>query len=491
MKIKTLAVSIGAIATGAALFLLGQVTAGSGTADIVPHEAHAEEARQYTCGMHPFIIENQPGDCPICGMKLTPLKTAAAPAGGDRAVKYWVAPMDPSYISDKPGKSPMGMDLVPVYEGESVVGQIINIDPATRQNMGVRTEKAKRRDLGRAIRTVGVVSYEEPRQYSVNSKIEGWIERLHVNQTGGFVKKGAPMLEIYSPALVAAQEEYLLAVAGLRTLGDSPAPDVADGAGRLVASAKKRLAYWDISDEQIEKIEAKGEADKTLTLYAPYDGVVTAKMVREGMFVTAGMELFTIADISTVWVYADIYEYELPRVARGQAVTIELPYREGETMRGVIDTVYPYVEPATRTVKARVSLDNRDYALKPDMYVNVRIQAEARRGVLAIPAEAVINSGETKTVFVERGEGRFEPRLVKTGLQSGDGYVEIIQGVLEGEAVVTSAQFMLDSESALRTAIRKMLEPKEPEKGADSGIEDLFAEKKEAAAAAGGPEALF
>lgn len=491
MRLKKTFTILGIFLAGAALFHLGRISAGTPGAGLGGREAHAEEQhQQYTCGMHPFIIEDKPGDCPICGMKLTPLKKSGASGpktSGERKIKYWVAPMDPSYIRDKPGKSPMGMDLVPVYEDQAVVGQLITIDPATRQNMGVRTERAQRRDLHRVINTVGLVSYEEPRQYSVNSKIEGWIEKLYVNETGGKVAKGDPMLAIYSPALVAAQEEYLLAVAGLKTLGASPAPDVAAGAKRLVESARKRLAYWDISAAQIKALEKRGSAEKTLTLYAPYNGIVTSKKVREGMFVKTGMELYKIADISRVWIYADIYESELPWVKTGQRAAIELPYHHGAPLTGVIDTIYPYVEAKTRTVKARIAIDNRDEFLKPDMYVNVRIESQPRRGVLAIPAEAVINSGQRRTVFVEREKGRFEPRVIKTGLQGGDGYIEIKQGVLEGEQVVTSAQFMLDSESTLRAAIAKMLDPKKDE---GSEADDLFDDGKPAPQD-DDPEALF
>ncbi len=458
----------------------------------VPASAAEASGQKYTCGMHPFIITDEPGLCPICNMELTPLKTegesSAGKPAGERKIKYWVAPMDPTYIRDEPGKSPMGMDLVPVYEDQAASGSIITIDPVTSQNMGVRTAQVARKDLSRTIRTVGLIGYEEPKQFSVNSKIDGWVERLHINETGQFVKKGAPLLEIYSPALVSAQEEFLLALNNSRSLAESPFPEIAEGAKRLLEASRRRLKLWDISDRQVARLEKTGEVTKSLTLYAPYDGVVTQKMVREGQFIKAGMELLMLSDISKVWVYADIYEYEMPWVKVGQKAKIILPYVGSQTIESSVSYIYPFVEPKTRTVKARFDIRNPDFALKPDMYVNVRLASEPVKNALTVPAEAVLHSGERNTVFVALGNGKFEPREVKTGLQSEAGDVEIVQGLLDGEQVVTSAQFMLDSESKLREAIQKMLEPntqsgkarvgQEMKKnGADAG--DLFNDARE------------
>ncbi len=443
-------------------------------------------AQKYTCGMHPMIIVDEPGLCPICNMDLTPLKTgtagASAKPAAERRVKYWVAPMDPTYIRDEPGKSPMGMDLVPVYEDEAPGGAVISIDPVTSQNMGVRTARVELGDLSRVIRTVGLVGYEEPKQYSVNSKIGGWIEKLYVAQTGQHVQKNQPLLEIYSPELVSAQEEYLLALSNSAALKASPFPEIAGGAARLLEASRQRLKFWDISERQIRQLEKTGKARKTLTLYAPYGGVVTMKMVTEGMYAKPGVDLLQLSDISQVWVYADIYEYELPWVKEGQPAQVELPFGARRIIEGKISTLYPYVEAKTRTVKARIDLQNPDFELRPDMYVNVKIAAETVRSVLTIPVEAVLNSGTRQTVFVALGEGKFEPRLVKTGLQNQDGRIEIRQGLLEGEQVVTSAQFMLDSESKLREAIQKMLEPKKDEHAghamgaAEEDLDDLFGE---------------
>jgi len=451
-----------------------------------PASAHAEIQR-YTCGMHPFIIQDAPGTCPICGMALTPLKEGTAGAAekpqGERKIKYWVAPMDPTYIRDEPGKSPMGMDLVPVYEDEAPAGAVIAIDPVVQQNMGVRTALVEKRTLSRTIRTVGLVGYDEPRIYSVNAKVDGWIERLHVDQSGQLVKRGEPLLELYSPRLVSAQEEYLLALRNRASLKESAFPQIAEGAERLLESSRKRLKYFDISDRQIAELEKTGKVRKTLTLYAPAKGVVTMKAALDGQFIKAGMELFKLSDISKVWVYADIYEYELPWVKIGQEAEVRLPFAGGETRTAKISYLYPYVEPKTRTVKARLEFANPDFELMPDMYVNVRIRGSEVVDVLSVPAEAVINSGEKKIAFVALGDGRFEPRQVKVGLQDEEGYVQIAQGLLEGERVVTSAQFMFDSESKLREAIQKMLEPKKTPsvKAEKESLDDLFGDEEKGA----------
>lgn len=444
-------------------------------------DSHAAE--QYTCGMHPMIIVDEPGSCPICGMDLTPMKadTMGSSTSVERKIKYWQAPMDPTYIRDEPGKSPMGMDLVPVYEDQATGGSIISIDPTTIQNMGVRTAAVIRSDLSRTVRTVGLVGYEEPNQYVVNAKIAGWVEKLYVDETGQHVKKGQRLLEIYSPDLVTAQQELLLARNNYNSLKDSSFPQIAESARRLLESSRKRLQFWDVSKKQISRLEKSGQVRKTVTLYAPYSGIVTTKLVNEGMYVKPGITLLNLADLSTVWVMAEIYEYQLPWVKTGQRVEVELPYGHDQKFEAHIDYLYPYVEPKTRTVKARIKIDNADFELRPDMYVNVYLRGEQVKDALVIPQEAVLRSGEKQTVFIALSGGRFEPRLVQTGLQGEDGNIEVLQGLFEGEQVVTSSQFMLDSESKLREAIQKMLNPVRavsPDKGSANNTEDLFADEK-------------
>lgn len=459
-------------------WLLGQHPVGEPSAGVATeatehdHAEHADdEALQYTCGMHPWVILDEPGICPICQMDLTPMSTAPQP--GEKKIKHWAAPMDPTYIRDEPGKSPMGMDLVPVYEDGSSASAI-SIDPVTAQNMGVRIAAVEQRNLVKSIRTVGLVGFEEPTQYSVSAKTDGWIERLHINETGTSVRKHQPLLDIYSPELVAAQEEYLLALENRDSLADSPYPEIREGAERMLQASKRRLKLWDISNHQIARLKQTRQVRKTLTLFAPYAGVVTHKNATEGLFVKSGMELFQIADLRQVWVHADIYESELELVKTGQVADIILPFVDGKTVQGTVSLIYPYVEPQTRTVKARIDLDNPDLELKPEMYVNVRLKTEPARDVMAIPAEAVLNSGEVQSVFVSLGEGKFEPRQVQTGLYSDDGYVEIRKGLNADEQVVISAQFMLDSESQLQEVIRKMMAVDNPDDAGKENLEELF-----------------
>ncbi|WP_052464820.1 efflux RND transporter periplasmic adaptor subunit [Geoalkalibacter subterraneus] len=478
------ALSLLFVASGATWYVLQCVTQMGWESFTGPAHVHAQQ--QWTCGMHPMIVTDEPGQCPICGMDLTPIKEdkggSKARADGERKIKYWVAPMDPTYIRDEPGKSPMGMDLVPVYEDEAASGSIISVAPEVRQSMGVRTSLVERRDLHRTIRTVGLVDYDEPQRYSVNAKIDGWIERLYVDQTGQEVKKGQPLLELYSPKLVSAQEEYLLALRNRDALKDSSFSQISEGAERLLQSSRKRLQYFDISDRQIAELEKSGRVRKTMTLYSPYQGVVTMKIATDGQFIKSGTELFKISDLSSVWVMADIYAYELPWVEVGQQAEIILPYVGDKTRQAEISFIYPYVESKTRTIKARLEIANPDFELKPEMYVNVRIKGNVVEDALAIPSEAVINSGEKQTVFVDLGDGEFEPRQVKIGLQDDEGYVQITQGLLDGERVVTSAQFLFDSESRLREATKKLRRPAaepepEPEPEHDHNgddMEDLF-----------------
>jgi Cu(I)/Ag(I) efflux system membrane fusion protein/cobalt-zinc-cadmium efflux system membrane fusion protein len=445
------------------------------------HEDHAghadgttDAATQWTCGMHPFIIRDEPGICPICNMELTPLKPGTGGQGsGERQVKHWVSPMDPTYIREAPGQDYMGHDLVPVYEGGADGG--IAVDPVIRQSMGVRTAAVELRDLRRPLRTVGLVAVDETRQLVVTSKIEGWIERLYVNQSGQAVKSGQPLLEIFSPDLVAAQQEYLLALASSRRLAQSPLPEVADGGRRLLDAARSRLRYWDISQAQIDRLEQTGEVRRTLTLHSPGSGVVTMKQAVQGMRVMAGEELLQIADLSRVWVNAELYEQDLPWVQVGQQARVELPYAPGKALTGKVDFLYPYLDGETRTVKARIVFSNPDAQLKPDMYANVTIDTAEIKGALTVPEDAVLRSGTGALVFVALGDGKFEPRPVELGVSGGDGFVQIRSGLRVGEDVVTSAQFMLDSESRLREAIRKMMEPPAPaDAGKQDKLDDLF-----------------
>lgn len=426
-------------------------------------EGQAAAGQQlYSCGMHPDIIRDEPGNCPICGMKLTfitGVSTEAAKPQGERKVKYWRAPMDPTYISDKPGKSPMGMDLVPVYEDEIAEGAI-SIDPVTVQNMGLRTALVKTGKLIRTIRTVGHVDYDEENLYTINAKVGGWIEKLHVNATGETVKKGEPLLEIYSPDLVTTQEEYLAALRSYSELKDSPYQDARQGALDLLNSTRKRLQYWDIDEAQIQSLEKSGEIKKTLTLHSPANGVVLHKNAVEGAHVKPGSDLFRIADLSTVWVLAHVYESDLPYIRLGQEAEMDLPYFPGESFAGKVTYIYPYLDQKTRDVKLRLQFPNPGYRLKLEMYANVVIQSELAGERILIPEESVIHSGKREIVFVDMGEGKYAPREITTGPSGEGNVVEVTKGLFPGEMIVASGQFMLDSESKTQEAIQKMIKAK-------------------------------
>jgi len=378
-----------------------------------------------------------------------------------KKIKYWAAPMDPKYIRNEPGKSPMGMDLVPVYaeDGEDKEpASTIRIDPVTIQNMGVRLGRVKRKPLSKYIRTFGNITYDERLIYTVNTKFNGWIEKLYVNFIGETVKKGQPLFEIYSPELVTAQEEYLLALQQKRDLKDSSYARIREGAQRLLKASHTRLRYWDLSERQIKTIENTGNVKKTLTIYSPTRGVVIKKNAFQGHYVIAGQHQYEIADLSKVWVDVDIYEYEFPWVRKGMPAKMELSYIPGKVFNGNVLFVYPFLTAKTRTARLRLEFPNVDYQLMPDMYANVTLESAIVGDSLVIPQEAVIDSGVRKVVFVALGKGKFQPREVKLGLEGNDNEFQVLEGLQENEEIVISAQFMLDSESRLREAIQKMLE---------------------------------
>jgi len=400
--------------------------------NIGPAAVFAEEPR-YTCGMHPMIVVDEPGLCPICQMDLTPLKEGT----GDQD------------------------------------GQVIIVDPATSQKMGIRTAVATSMPLIHTIHTVGLVAYEEPGQHAVNTKISGWVEELMVNQSGQPVTKGQPLLSLYSPELVASQNELLIAVKNLKEIESKNLSDVKQDARDLLSAARRRLELWDISKSQIERLESSGHVQRALTLFSPTDGVVSKKLVRKGEYVKAGAELMEISNIDKVWVYADIYEDELPWVKVGQSAEVKFPF-SSKPLPGVVSYFYPYLDPSSRTVKARIELENSGQILKPDMYADVTIHSKPSSSVVTVPVEAVLFSGLKERVFLALGEGKFEPRQVVTGLQDENGNIEIVSGLVAGDRVVTSAQFLLDSESKLREALQKMLNPEKPTSSEEEELEDLF-----------------
>jgi RND family efflux transporter MFP subunit len=399
-----------------------------------------------------------------------PVRPGACPDGAEPL--FWKAPMDPTFIRQSPGKSPMGMDLVPecpaAHKPASAPG-VVSIDPTISQQLGIRTAVAERRAMHREIRAVGVVALDEERIVHVHTKVQGWVEKLSVHFVGQIVERGEPLLEIYSPDLVATSEELLLALRYRDETRDSPFEDVSRGGEQMFEAARQRLRLWDIPDAEIQRLVETGEVRKTLRLHAPTSGAVTELGVRHGMEVTPRHNLYTIADLSALWVLADIYEFELPWVELGQAGTFELTFLPGEQFTGRVTYISPFLDPKTRTAQVRLELANEDGRLKPAMFGTVALQTRPRPDAIAVPTEAVIRSGTRSVIFVERGEGHFEPREVELGINPGDGWREVTRGIAEGESVVVSGQFLIDSESRLREAMRKFLPPDGDESRATEG----------------------
>jgi len=319
-----------------------------------------------------------------------------------------------------------------------------------QQLIGVRFGEVAVRELTQVIRTVGKVDYDERKVAHVHTKVGGWIEEIFVNFTGQLVEKGQPLFSLYSPDLVSTQEEYLLALKAKRYIQEAPYKEISDTADALLHATRRRLLLWDITEAQIRELERTGRPRKTLTIHSPIRGYVTHKQALEGKYVNPGEPLYTIADLSTVWIYADIYEYELPFVKPGQRAVVTLSYYPGETFTGKVSYVYPYLEPGTRTVKARLEFPNPGWKLKPEMYANVEIRVPMGKK-LAIPEEAVLDTGIRQVAFVDLGNGHFQPRELRLGPKVGEYYV-VLEGVRAGERVVTSANFLIDSESKLKSA---------------------------------------
>jgi len=430
---------------------------------------HGDEQGLWTCGMHPQVIEEAPGQCPICGMNLVPLRdegsggAAAAKPSAEREILFYRNPMDPTITSPVPRKDDMGMDYVPVYADEAqsaaADGAVVTINPAVQQNMNVVTERVTRRDISHRIRTVGYLDYDQEKMVSVTTKYPGFIEKTYVNYIGQPVTKGKPLFEIYAPELVQTEQELLSAVRYVQSLAEAPAEAKAR-AEALLEAARQRLAYWDISDEQVRRLEETGEVFRTLQVVAPSSGLVMKRMPGlEGMAVRPGMELLHIADLSDLWLTVEIFEDQLPWLDVGSTSTISLTYFPGETFRGRVRYIEPEVSEKTRTIQLTLEVPNRGGRLRVGMYATVVFEPVAAKDAIAVPSEAVLRTGQRNVVIVALGEGRFAPREVRLGPQ-GKGFVQVLEGLSDGDEIVTSAQFLIDSESNLREAIQKMIAAK-------------------------------
>jgi Cu(I)/Ag(I) efflux system membrane fusion protein len=375
---------------------------------------------------------------------LVPLSTNAANDGAQE-ILYWVAPMDSNYRRDKPGKSPMGMDLVPVYADKAgSAGDSVSIAPEVVQNLGVRTAVAERSRLWRGVDTVGYVDYDESKVSHIHLRTEGWIENLAVQSEGERVTRGQRLFDLYSPELVNAQEEFVQAL----NVGNKG----------LISASRSRLDALGIPGNRIKRLEKDRKPSQTIPVYAPQDGVVSTLPVREGMFIKPATRVMSLADLSSVWLLAEIFERQADWVKVGQSAEVRLPYQPGPVWEGRVEYIYPSLDPKTRTLKARLRFENPDETLKPNMYANVKIYGGPRNDIIVIPVEALIRTGREDRVVLALGEGRFESRTVTAGIESGD-WVEILTGIKPGDTIVTSGQFLIDSEASLKASMQRMTRP--------------------------------
>jgi len=432
----------------------------------------------YHCPMHPTYISDKPGNCPICGMKLVPIEkqdgsptpggtatpTSAAEQPAQRKILYYRNPMDPKITSPVPMKDSMGMDYIPVYEGGTPVSNLglkdlapIVLNQPALELAGVQTAMARKEQISRLIRTVGLVAPDETRVFHIHTKVTGYIEKLYANYTGQIVKAGQPILAIFSPELLASQQEFIHAVQTAKQFESSSIPEVRQGGQELIAASRRRLELFDVPKSLIAQLETTQKAQRTVTLSAVVSGYITTKDVFEGKQVEPGMELYTITDLSRVWIFADIYEYEASRVRLGQKADLIPAYDPTAQVTGKVDFISPTINPDSRTLKVRFQVPNQDMALKPGMYVNAEMQTGAEEGV-TIPDSAVLDTGKRQIVFVETEPGRFEPREVRVTNRSA-GMAQVATGIAEGEKVVIRANFLIDSESRLRAALTEANPP--------------------------------
>jgi len=448
-KLKIIVLAIAILATGAYL-LVSYIPIG--------HKDHAAEQKElYTCPMHPQIIQDHPGDCPICGMKLVPLKKEQKQK---EAKIMYRSTMNPKEVSDKPGKDSMGMEMVPFNAAaEDEIKTPSGLAPVTvskekRDMIGLSLEKVKIKNIQKELRTSTRIVPDETRLFKVTTKISGWVETLYVNQTGQYVKKGAPLLSIYSPDLFNAQQEYLSAIKAREKFSQDS--DMAGSMDEIVRAARERLRLLDVSEEQVERIRSSGKYERAVTLHSPASGYVTEKMILQGQKIMMNDALMVIVDLSRVWGEIDIYEADLPYVKIGMPAEVTLSYWPGKAFKGRLSFLNPFLDPETRTLKARVEIPNTGLILKPNMYGDAKLRYSIGKRV-AVPENAVMQTGIRSYVFIEGKGDLIVPYEVRLGIRSSDGYYEVISGLKGGERVVTSANFLIDSESSLKAAFKSAI----------------------------------
>ena len=452
---------------------------------ILSPQRDSRKGQLWTCGMHPQVIRQGPGSCPLCGMRLSPLKgstggregaeTQREGSGTDHVMSH--SRLSHGSRGDAGGSGETATRTadnrqpeVPETESGIRHRDVVRIDPSFVQSFGVQWVSVRRADLSFTIRTVGNLVYDEAKMAWINTKYDGWIEKAHVNYVGEAVERGQKLLEIYSPELVTSQQEYLQAMEYAARLSGNQYPEVAERARSLVDSSRRRLDHWDVDSDQIRQLEESREPRHTVTLVSPVSGVVVEKMDKalEGMRVRPGMNLYKIADPSSLWVEAEVYEHQIPWLQTGQTASIEIPTQPGRKFRGAVRFLSPAFSGRTRTLKVSVELVDPDPSLRADMYANVTFDVSSVRGALAVPEDSVIHSGRRNLVVLDLGNGAFQVREVVLG-RNGNGFWEVRKGLAEGDRVVISSQFLIDSESRLKEAIRKIVSPNSTGATGDTG----------------------
>ncbi|MBL8238498.1 MAG: efflux RND transporter periplasmic adaptor subunit [Bryobacterales bacterium] len=432
-----------------------------------PHE-HAGMAEDlnkpkgYHCPMHPSYHSDKPGDCPICGMKLVPDEDATHPVGAEPQkptgkILYYKDPKAPDFKSDKPGVNPeTGNDLVPVYENDPAAMPMgtIHVSAEKQQLIGVKFGEVTPGAGIHSFRSTGKVTMDETRFSKVQTRIEGWIEKVYVDFTGKLVEKGQPLLTLYSPEMLASQQEYLLAMRSREIMKNSPLVGSQQQSDSLLAASRKRLELYSLSEAQIEEITRTQKPLTNITIYSPLSGYIMMRNAFPKQRITPETELYTVVDLSKVWIMADVFENEASMIQIGTPARIKLSYGAGQTLLGRVSYIQPQVDAMTRTLKVRIEADNPGMTLKPDMFVDVdfNVPMPAR---MTIPAEAVLDTGLKQTVFVDRGNGYLEPRQVEIGDRIGD-RIEVKNGLSPTDRIVVSGNFLIDSESQLKSSAAGM-----------------------------------
>jgi membrane fusion protein, copper/silver efflux system len=471
MKVIRTIVLLVVIATAFAVGYIYKAVRGGGSVSAGKSE---RKVLYWVDPMHPAYKSEKPGIAPDCGMKLEPVYAeggaTSAQAGAERRVLYYRDPKDPNYKAQKAGLNPeTGNELEPVYADDLSKMEVgtVKITPEKQQLIGVKYGQVERSGGSRTIRAVGKVAFDETRIQHIHTKVEGWIDQVFVDYTGQLVSKGQPLITVYSPDMLASQRELLLAAKATNTMKNNPLPAAFDQSESLLRATRRRLELWDLSEAQIDQVLTTGQPIKNVTLYSPITGYVTERKAFPQLKIMPDTDLYTIVDLSRVWIMADLFEYEAPNIHIGEAATVTLEAIPGRTFKARIDFVQPQVDPMTRTLKIRLDMDNPGLLLKPDMYADVEFRMNTP-SMLTVPSDAVLDAGERKTVFVDRGNGYFEPRQVKTGERNGD-RIQILSGLTENERVVISGNFLIDSESQMKAAAGGM--------GGMAGMPGMTAEK--------------